>query len=63
VITKEEIHEWVNEGTGGRVMCDTCRHTPGSDDCYGCPMAWRAKDGKIQYYKEPIHGSGLTEEM
>jgi hypothetical protein len=57
----DQPYRWVAEGTGGRVMCEDCSIDPGSETCFGCPKAWRTRNGQTEYYKEPIHG--LPEEM
>ncbi len=43
---------WVFEGEEGAVMCLDCECA----ECFGCPAAHRVKNGRIEYYRAPIHG-------
>lgn len=67
----QEIEEWVREADCGRVMCYSCRHFSRDGDhdhnalvCRGCPVAWRRSGNeKAKYYREPVFGCGLPEEI
>lgn len=54
----QDVHDWVHEGTGGRVLCDTCRYSSSkcNANCFGCIVAWRTKDGNNEYFRQPTHG-------
>jgi hypothetical protein len=43
---------WAAMGDEGNVMCFECK----SESCWGCFAAWRRVDGKVEYYRQPIHG-------
>ena len=43
---------WVTEGETGAVMCFDCK----TASCWGCPACWRKVNGRIEYWREPIHG-------
>ena len=51
---------WVFAGDSGNLLClegtapdGTC----GASDCFGCPTATRKINGKLEYWRPPIHGS------
>lgn len=53
------ITMWVFQGERGAVLCTAqgeCKR-PKTDPtaCYGCPVAWRDKNGKREYRYKPVH--------
>lgn len=62
---RQEVEEWLKNHNGS-CMCETCKYREqalDSTECQPCPVAWRSHYGEIQYFRPPVHGSGIPEEV
>ena len=39
----------------GRTICPDCETKYDEAECWGCPIAWRQKDGATEYWRKPKH--------